>query len=335
MEGRKNSRSAKRPGDKEPSEAKVQEAPDPRTPSTFPNLSVLTQGKIEILGQQLEKVSASLISLTKGRDKYLAEVTDAIENERKCALALTPEARRTEALSDALAPLRDFSRWIDFALTMDTPEFKKAIQLAQKEIKSYREHKGDIEDLENVSNLFGEMELRAAFFIDGMSDFLAKREYTPCTLGILEAVDERREELCSAVNDANETVRLLEEKKEVELKFIDQQIDKASEHKKNIINQALATMPDNFSLLLPEITKQRLATLPGHDCTICTVRLSWPSDAALLGPENCHLAVMLKCCCQFVGESCARRLLSQPQAKCPFCRKAPLVVDGSINKVTF
>jgi hypothetical protein len=69
-------------------------------------------------------------------------------------------------------------------------------------------------------------------------------------------------------------------------------------------------------------------------CEICTQRLGWPSDRAFSG-QDIHFAVQLKCCRQFVGESCARKLKAELVPTCPFCRAVPIALDGSLNDILF
>jgi hypothetical protein len=171
-------------------------------------------------------------------------------------------------------------------------------------------------------------------FVNATRTFCAERPDLKKNIGrTLDKVEHLCDTQENLYDSAQLTLNTLKEEGAEKLKSFDQRIAECAAQRDTLTKKALAILPD-ISPLLPEITRERLAAAPGCDCPICTERLCWPSDAALLGRDNCHLAVMVKCCAQFVGESCVRRLLFVEKPKCPFCR-ATLVVDGSLNKVVF
>lgn len=294
----------------------------------------------ESLRLQLDKVSTLIQELTRERDAFLTTSKKEVEEASAEVDKLAPLTRRADALYDALQPLDAFLGFWTFAATVDSASFLSRIKNAREAIKSTLKHesafingyKERLVDLETIlSNHWFGVEL----FIDGTQAFYAQRPgLTQNAADVLEEV----EYLCETRNDlyakAKQELLELREKEEASLKSFDQRIAEWAAKRDALTKKALAVLPD-ISPLLPEITRERLAAAPGCDCPICTERLCWPSDATLLGRENCHLAVMFKCCAQFVGESCARRLLlAGEKPKCPFCRAA-LVVDGSVNKVVF
>lgn len=314
--------------------------PRPSWPFLF-FLKIIT----ESFREKIDKAAAVIAALGKERDSFRATSQEEIAKTEASLKDLTVSSNRVAALADALEPLETFAKWCDYATATSSTDFDTDLANARGEIRNFLKHAGEhdlshvlLEHLRNLDRLFGRVNHHAGFFITGANNFAAENpEHAHTALNTIWNVGDCRDMLEA---DRVETAQKLKEqrkKEDVQLRQHEEDIASWTARRDDYIKLALAAMPD-VTPLLPELTKARLEAAPGVDCQICSERLGWPSDAVLLGRDNCHLAVMVKCCCQYVGESCARRLLEAPpgaKPKCPFCRAEPLEVDGSVNRITF
>ena len=176
-----------------------------------------------------------------------------------------------------------------------------------------------------LNSLEGSVAKREEAYSDYLLDTFNKNDRLLDTAATLESIVKRYDGFAEELEKASIAIESIQTKEEERLEAIDGKIalfqEKHNDLSKEVSGSAHDVMP------MP------LATLR-LNCAMCDLRLSWLSDAALFGSQNLHLAVMFKCCCEFVGESCARRVFSPSNPKCPLCRET-LIVDGSVNKVDF
>jgi hypothetical protein len=276
-------------------------------------------------------VSKRIAILTQEHDEHVAKSSEAIAKADAQVRERASAALRFDALADALTPLEAFCEWMSYIQTDKGAAFFRQLKTAANEMS--KAVAGEILGPTNYENI---VNLHAAFDVvspTGIS-FLVDRgaNYAKSTETIAR-IKKSRERVHSFLEGAELFAKMLKEKDEKTRKHLDEELALWTAKRAELVQQALAAIP-NCTVLLPEITREALAAVPGTDCVICMQRLNWPSDAVLMGRESCHLAVILKCCCQFIGESCARQLKKAASPKCPFCRAQPLNIDGSMNGVT-
>lgn len=322
-------------------------APAPGTSSLTPAvfgvrvcLRASTNGSFFLATFEAELTEATA---TIGDAKRRQEALDSTFHMRRQEMQLsvaTLEARnsRLVGLIDALDPVRDCIGWLVAHYHADGIFFISKVEDALDRVELSLRHDADAALVDQLAPL--RTTLASLLANKSMVCKIIKRIEGLPELSAIPGFDfyDNVDKACSVVynrlTDTRRQAAELEEEHARAVRDIDATITQATTKRNAAIQQAMAMAP-SLPALLPILNVERLEATPGRDCPICMVRLGWPNDRVFLGDaHDIHFAVQLKCCRQFVGESCARILLSAEDAKCPFCRTAPLALDGGLNDIT-
>ncbi len=264
--------------------------------------------QLQEINTKLELFATERVELVATFEKKVAELRAEID---KYATA----CNRLRALADSLRPFSALFEVIELLQDHSRAELLAHTQRIRSDAAQLPEHHVTIGVLQSI--------------VTHLSDPIVIEQASHANGTMPQTIFERVVKVEVVLMQKERALVVLQEEYQKLLLEYDTRVTHYTEQRAELIQAAITSDP-TIQTLMPTFNLVHLEDAAGPTCTICEERLGWPSDRALLGSaaNRVHYAVQAKCCHQFVGESCARKL-----TRCPFCRAEPIAFDGSVNGI--